>query len=568
MRAPLPIVACLLLAIPAAGGCEDERDRSSEGARFSDPPAGDVLIDDGSLAPGCGNGILEPGEECDDGNVEAGDLCDPECRFSVPRNCGDHVVGRGEECDDGNVLPGDGCDEVCLTEICEPDHFLGELPMGDTVTQLVRLDEADDDQRGCKTGRDVVIAFTIAQDAVLRLTLGSTAAMGAGLYRASDGLCTSDLIGCQDAVPGEGLGVSELYRGLGAGDYLVVAEEGDFGAGGVGYVSLAALDPTHGCGNGVVNEGEVCDDGNRQPGDGCGLDCDTDESCGNDFLDEAAGEECDDGNRRDGDRCDSECATEPAICRVDEAIGDLTPGVRVDRTLEVVGARDDWLTECNEAGPEVVVSLNITRPGNLWVLGRPAGRHTLGLYRRGFLEDQCIATEGVCFTGNQGDGGEGGFIAWRRPAGEYLVMVEASSDDEDPGPLHLSLFVEGCQPDADLGMLPAEGDLQVSIDTTEGSDLHEAGCGSSGGFERVVAFQLDEPSSVEVAYQQAGDHVLGVMHESGGGCAEHPVTCQDPAGAEAGTFLLPRLEAGPYVIVVDAHGEGTEGLVALTIGRR
>ena len=51
------------------------------------------------------------------------------------------------------------------------------------------------------------------------------------------------------------------------------------------------------CGNGVVDPGEVCDDGNNVSGDGCRSDCLSDETCGNSRLDRdtAVPEECDDG---------------------------------------------------------------------------------------------------------------------------------------------------------------------------------------------------------------------------------------------------------------------------------
>ncbi|MEZ4340277.1 MAG: DUF4215 domain-containing protein [Sandaracinaceae bacterium] len=49
--------------------------------------------------PGCGDGILHPGEECDDGNEDNTDLCLDTC---VAASCGDGYVGPGETCDDGN----------------------------------------------------------------------------------------------------------------------------------------------------------------------------------------------------------------------------------------------------------------------------------------------------------------------------------------------------------------------------------------------------------------------------------------------------------------------------------
>lgn len=48
-----------------------------------------------------------------------------------------------------------------------------------------------------------------------------------------------------------------------------------------------------GCGDGVTNRDEVCDDGNVLDGDGCSADCTSDETCGNNIVDKAAGESCD-----------------------------------------------------------------------------------------------------------------------------------------------------------------------------------------------------------------------------------------------------------------------------------
>jgi cysteine-rich repeat protein len=65
--------------------------------------------------PVCGNGILEEGEECDDGNTLPGDGCCDLCEIEVPV-CGNGIVEAGEHCDDGNTLNGDGCSSACQCE--------------------------------------------------------------------------------------------------------------------------------------------------------------------------------------------------------------------------------------------------------------------------------------------------------------------------------------------------------------------------------------------------------------------------------------------------------------------
>lgn len=63
----------------------------------------------------CGDGFLQPGELCDDGNWDNHDACTMECLLAI---CGDHFVQPGEECDDGNWEDEDGCTSACMTNIC------------------------------------------------------------------------------------------------------------------------------------------------------------------------------------------------------------------------------------------------------------------------------------------------------------------------------------------------------------------------------------------------------------------------------------------------------------------
>lgn len=66
--------------------------------------------------PGCGNGILEEGELCDDGDANSDtspDACRTDC---LPAACGDGVCDAKEACDDANAWGGDGCTPACTVE--------------------------------------------------------------------------------------------------------------------------------------------------------------------------------------------------------------------------------------------------------------------------------------------------------------------------------------------------------------------------------------------------------------------------------------------------------------------
>jgi cysteine-rich repeat protein len=64
----------------------------------------------------CGNAIVEPGEQCDDGNPLNTDTCNTLCQLT---RCGDAIVqvpnGNGfmEQCDDGNSINTDSCYNNC-----------------------------------------------------------------------------------------------------------------------------------------------------------------------------------------------------------------------------------------------------------------------------------------------------------------------------------------------------------------------------------------------------------------------------------------------------------------------
>jgi cysteine-rich repeat protein len=111
------------------------------------------------MGPECGNGLVDPGEVCDDGgdNGTYG-FCAANCSGPGPR-CGDGLVqaADGETCDDTNTSAGDGCDAFCLVEpgwictgepsVCTPSTCGGPLLEDDfnsgSVPDPVRWSEFD-----------------------------------------------------------------------------------------------------------------------------------------------------------------------------------------------------------------------------------------------------------------------------------------------------------------------------------------------------------------------------------------------------------------------------------------
>src|SRR5262245_35054519 len=71
----------------------------------------------------------------------------------------------------------------------------------------------------------------------------------------------------------------------GADDYTACSAPGVVAGQCVNQVCLSG-----GCGNAVLDPGELCDDGNTAPRDGCSSDCRSNETCGNMTIDVTVGE--------------------------------------------------------------------------------------------------------------------------------------------------------------------------------------------------------------------------------------------------------------------------------------
>lgn len=120
----LPLTGSRAIDLANSAGCFSNDANSGsplavDQRSFTRPLDGDrdggVRCDVGAVEVGCGNGVVETDEGCDDGNTTAGDGCNATCALE---SCGDGVVQSPEGCDDGNTANGDGCNANCILETC------------------------------------------------------------------------------------------------------------------------------------------------------------------------------------------------------------------------------------------------------------------------------------------------------------------------------------------------------------------------------------------------------------------------------------------------------------------
>lgn len=240
----------------------------------------------------CGNGTVEGGERCDDGNADGGDGCSARCRIEavvVPSVCGDGALQDGESCDDGNVQDGDGCSAGCSTE-----HAAAPiLPVcGNGV--LEEKETCDDGNSATGDGCDASCRIEPrCGDASLQS--GEQCDNGRGNSDLVPDACRSD---CRKAR---------------CGDHI--ADSGEQCDGGNNCTSSCTVIPAPRfavCGDRLMEGNEQCDDGNHSNGDGCSATCMKElppaPVCGNGKLE--SGEECDDQNKTSGDGCSERCTKE------------------------------------------------------------------------------------------------------------------------------------------------------------------------------------------------------------------------------------------------------------------
>ncbi len=244
----------------------------------------------------CGNGKIDGGEQCDDGNMINEDACANNCRIAV---CGDQILQIWEQCDDGNRIDADACSNTCKSPAC-----------GDGVVQ--NGEECDD---GNQSNQDSCSnACKLPRCGDLLIQAGESCDDGNLVNSdACSNSCTAPRCGdaivqtgeeCDDgnAVNTDACTTQCVLPRCGDG-VIQQAEECD-DANKVNADGCNNLCKLPMCGNGLREGDEICDDGNQSNNDACSNECKR-PACGDGFV--QPGEFCDDGNQNNDDNCTTMC---------------------------------------------------------------------------------------------------------------------------------------------------------------------------------------------------------------------------------------------------------------------
>ena len=149
----------------------------------------------------CGDGVTTPGvngtgEECDYSDPATSAHCDMSCNL-VPY-CGDGHLDVGETCDDGNNTSGDGCSATCTTESGSSSYTISAMWTLETLATTVQpcppgfdtaaLYSQRVDASGNAIGNPAVDAFDCNSPGA-----GITTPLAAGLYSVSLEIQNHDL---------------------------------------------------------------------------------------------------------------------------------------------------------------------------------------------------------------------------------------------------------------------------------------------------------------------------------------------------------------------------------------
>ena len=190
----------------------------------------------------------------------------------ISGNCGNGVVNSGEQCDDGNAANGDGCNSMCKTEttcILGPAEEWGETACPGPDQRYPVCDQSWHEgsvvtlPNNRISNNHCFLPFDCGAYYALACTTGGC--VQAGETVPAGGTCSGS---SHQTIPW-----SQCCSGQATVNCPAANEPAE--------AFCAAVGGSGTCGNGVVESGEECDDNNAIPDDGCSAICKTEAACGN-----------------------------------------------------------------------------------------------------------------------------------------------------------------------------------------------------------------------------------------------------------------------------------------------
>ena len=302
------VVACA--GVKPGAGVNPDGATGGGGSNFDGGRPDIPTIEVGNLSL-CGNGMMDPPEQCDDGNKTAGDGCSAICQIpagwscsgwpsvcTMAGVCGDSILGASEACDDGNTAGNDGCAADCKK--VDPGYEC-RVPGRKCVPacgdgKVIGGEQCDDGNTTADDGCSPTCALEPGAtcDNTMMPSKCTAAVCGNKKVEAGescdDGDCVAGTLKCNGLFLGDGTGCSKS---------CVKEPKCRDGA------TTRACDTS--CGNGNIETGEDCDDGNLAKGDGC-----------DDMCKKEAGFTCTPQMRPDTEPCSTgagECLKLPVVFR-------------------------------------------------------------------------------------------------------------------------------------------------------------------------------------------------------------------------------------------------------------
>lgn len=383
-----------------------------------------------------------------------------------PGACGNGILDGGEQCDDGNGANGDGCSSMCVLEAvsaaadtCPGATLALSAAAGGkyagvvtaSTTGLTSDYKPKTSQGSCSTSnsaKDAVYVVTSPIDGLLRATVAGT--FDSMVYART--ACDADAaafvdLGCAGAVDGNGAETVTVPIEANVPLYLVVDGEVTAAA---GTFQLAVEVTPSTCGNGALEGGEKCDDGNAAGGDGCSAACQLEPATKNDT-----------------------CANASDIV--------LTPGAGGTYAATISSGttnltHDQTFTGCSSLGPDAIFEITAPIDGVL-TAGVPVAGFNVSLGARTTCPSSTTASVPlVCANASSDDGQEEISFSVVQGQTYYLIVDGTASTQLGPFTMLVDVRPPGC----------GDGLISGGEQCDDGNTVNGDGCTSTCTVEALA----------------------------------------------------------------------------------